>query len=114
MCAPMSLNHVSPRITAVLGPTNTGKTHFAIEGGRQRQQDVRGWVVRQVAGQVGDASLVQDPLELQFGTQGIGLQGEEAGHQPERNQARRPRILTPWIAASGRYSLMLLRPQSSR
>ncbi|MBI1213186.1 MAG: disulfide oxidoreductase [Alphaproteobacteria bacterium] len=27
----MSLNHVSPRITAVLGPTNTGKTHFAIE-----------------------------------------------------------------------------------
>ena len=31
MCAAMPLNHVAPRITAVLGPTNTGKTHFAIE-----------------------------------------------------------------------------------
>src|SRR5882757_899644 len=31
MCGPMSLNHVAPRIIAVLGPTNTGKTHYAIE-----------------------------------------------------------------------------------
>src|SRR4030081_1643246 len=31
MCAAMPLNHVAPRVTAVLGPTNTGKTHLAVE-----------------------------------------------------------------------------------
>src|ERR1700690_4016239 len=31
MCAAMQPNHVAPRVLAVLGPTNTGKTHFAIE-----------------------------------------------------------------------------------
>jgi len=51
--------NASPRVTAVLGPTNTGKTHYAIERMLSHRTGVIGLPLRLLAREVYDRVVAQ-------------------------------------------------------
>ena len=89
----MPLGHVKHNLLAILGPTNTGKTHFAFERLTSYQSGIFGFPLRLLARENYDkaiaklgVNITRKPGPMKHGTRVIAFCEDPDGYKVELNE----------------------------